>query len=156
MITMMPLQPEGFNARNLTGLGETDAYREALNVFVGPGKYVKSTVKTYVYSSPGGPVVRTVEPTDTIGKVVHVNEKGNWGKLEDGAWINFKPEMFTVFLSVPPPTGVIDAVGREVVNLAEWTGLDKVLKVVGIVGVGVVGYLIWKEVKKNKTQPVAA
>ena len=140
----------------LNGLGETAAYWQAFNYFVGPGKYVKSTIKTHVYDKPGGAVSRTVDATDTIGMVVHVNENGNWGKLEDGKWINFKPEMFTVTLTVPPPTGVVDAVGREVVNLAEWTGLDKVLKVAAVLGVGFLAYKIWKEVKSNRTQPVAA
>lgn len=86
---------------------------EVKKFFIGPNKYVKSTKSTPVYKAAGEAPYKTVSANDTIGKVVNINSKGNWGILENGDWILLSDSMYTVYLTVPPPTSISDAVGRE-------------------------------------------
>lgn len=135
---------------------------EAEKYFMGVGKYVKCTADVNVYASMGGAKLRTVDATDTIGRVVYVNANGSWGKLEDGGWIQFRADMFTVQLTTPPPGSIADAVFREVPGALAAVGdlipkeLQKILKVlafcVAVWMLGPVVYQFFGTVKKKRVK----
>ena len=104
----------------LNGFG-TVTRADVEKFFIGPMKYTKNTQRVSVYKNPGEAAFKTVDENDTIGKVVSLNEKGNWAKLEDGNWISLAPSIvdhyYTVILTTPPPKSVSEAVGREIDNI---------------------------------------
>lgn len=107
------------NTLSLSGLGATRS--EIEEFFIGKNKYVKNTKPTSVYKNPGEAPFKTISPNNTIGRVVELNSKANWGKLDDGNWISLAPgtidSYFTVILTTPPPKSIIDAVTREIDNI---------------------------------------
>lgn len=116
------------------GLGAvTKAQVEAF--FIGPTKYVRNSKQTNIYPAPGQAAVKVIGANDNMGQVVGVNQAGTWGKLDSGFWIFLEDSMYTVNLSTPPPNSLLDAVGREVENLALYS-FKKLLPV--LIGVGVV------------------
>lgn len=106
--------------RCVAGLG-TVTRSDIEKFFIGPSKYVKNTQRVSVYRNPGEVAFKTVDENDTIGRVVSLNEKGNWARLDDGNWISLAPSIidhyYTVILTTPPPKSVSEAVGREIENI---------------------------------------
>lgn len=137
----------------LNGLGITKAEIEAF--FIGPKKYVRNTKETPLYKAPGEAPFTTIAPNANMGMVVGINTKGNWGKLDSGYWILLVDSMYTVTLSVPPPTSIVDAVGREVKKVAEFS-LQKILVPVALTAGVVVAVLYFgKTVIEKKATKVA-
>lgn len=129
----------GCDCQNKTSLGAvTKAQVEAF--FIGKNKYVRNTKPTPLYKAPGEAPFTTIAPNENMGMVVGINEKANWGKLDSGYWILLGDSMYTVVLSVPPPTSIIDAVGREVENVAAFS-FNKVLVPVLITAAAVVAVI---------------
>ena len=127
------------NRVSLSGVGITKAEVEAF--FIGRDKYVRNTKETPLYKAPGEAPFTTIAPNENMGMVVGINTKGNWGKLDSGYWILLADSMYTVTLSVPPPTSIYDAVGREVKKVAEFS-LNKILVPV-LITAGVVTAVIY-------------
>ena len=88
--------------------------------FIGSTKFVKSTSDTAVYKAPGEASFKTVDAGDTIGKVISVNEKGNWLNLRDdqynpgGGYILTRDNLYTVNLTTEAPDNIASGVAREV------------------------------------------
>lgn len=133
--------------------------------FMGKGpkgfdKYIKHTSDVGVYRNPGEERYSTVKKGETIGKVIALNSKGNWAKLESGSWVSLAPGVingyYTVELSTPPPKSVTDAVGREadkvvdaVADALPLTTIKVVLAIV-LIGAGVVvAYKMFPEETKG-------
>ncbi|HMG94357.1 MAG TPA: hypothetical protein VK589_30060 [Chryseolinea sp.] len=108
------------SGRCLDGLGAASR-ADIEKFFVGTNKYVKNTKPINVFKNPGDAPLKTVAPNDTIGKVVSLNDKGNWAKLDDGNWISltgtYADSFYTVILTTPPPKSISEAVGREIDNI---------------------------------------
>jgi len=114
-----PLYGLGCDCQKQLGATLTKAQVEAF--FIGKNKYVRNTKPTPLYKAPGEAPFSTIGPNENMGMVVGINTKGNWGKLDSGYWILLADSMYTVILSVPPPTSIVDAVGREVKKVAEFS-----------------------------------
>lgn len=118
--------------------------------FIGPNKYVRNSRGTNIYPAPGQAPVKVISANDNMGQVVGVNQAGTWGKLDSGLWIYFEDTMYTVNLSTPPPNSLVDAVGREVENLAVFS-LSKIMPL--LIGAGVILVGVHLASVYVKTQP---
>lgn len=137
----------------LNGLGITRA--QIIDFFIGPKKYVRNTKETPLYKAPGEAPFTTVAPNDNMGMVVAINEKGNWGKLDSGNWILLADSMYTIVLDIEPPKSIIDAVGREVKNVADFS-LQKILIPVALTAGAAVAILYFgKTLIEKKASKVA-
>lgn len=106
------------------------------NFFIGTNKYVRNENKpTNIYAAPGGAPVLTIPKGGNMGRVVYINENLQWGKLDSGKWIYLEDSLSTTILTVPPPNGITDAIGREVAKVAEFS-VNKIIIPI-VIGVGV-------------------
>jgi hypothetical protein len=105
--------------RSLGRLGALGITREEVyNFFVGPKKWTMSNDPTNVYKNPGESPIRVIPP-QTEFKIVDINQGLNFGKLSTGEWVFLSSKMYTVILTVEPPTSAGDAVLREVEKVYE-------------------------------------
>lgn len=136
---------------------------ELKSFFIGKDKYIKHTKDIGLYKNPGEAYYAVVKAGDTIGKVVGLNSKGNWAKLESGAWVSLAPGVIegyhTVILTTPPPKSVTDAVSREaervvdaIVEVLPMTKIKLLLGAVVIVGLSIVAYKLFPEETKGAFQ----
>lgn len=157
----------GTCGRSVAGLGVTSATSidQIKAFFIGKGpngvdKYIKHTKDIGLYHNPGEAYYAIVKKGDTIGKVVGLNSKGNWAKLESGAWVSLAPGVienyYTVELTTPPPKSVADAVGREAEKVVDaipfipsLTTIKVLLGVAVVLGVGIVAYKLFPEETKG-------
>lgn len=127
---------------------------EVKKFFIGPLRYVKNTKETPVYKAAGQAPYKTVAANNTIGKIVNINSKGNWGILENGDWILLSDTMYTVDLTTPPPTSVSDAIGREAQKITDYLPSKATLMFIGTV-VAIVGVaVIVSKFKSNPPQTI--
>ncbi len=162
-ITML----SGFGCAECGGsctLGAT-TIEDVKNFFMGNGpnglpKYVKHVKNIGLYKNPGEAMYTHVKAGDTIGRVVGINAKGNWAKLESGDWINLSPGVIEgyhiVYLSTAPPKSVSDAVGREaekvvdaVADALPLTQLKWILGIAVVAGLAIVSYKLFPEETKG-------
>jgi hypothetical protein len=141
---------------SISGLGVTLTRQQVENFFIGPNKYVRNTRETPLYKNPGEAPFTTVDANDNMGKVVRINDNLKWGKLDSGYWIFLADSMYTIYLTTPPPTSIVDAVGRELKNVASFSVQNILTPVLITAGVVVGAIYFGKIFIESKAQKVAA
>jgi|GEM_PF-3469490 len=150
------------------GVTATTSIDQIKAYFMGKGpngidKYIKHMQDIGLYHNPGEEKFATVKKGDTIGKVIGLNSKGNWAKLDSGAWVSLAPGVidnyYTVELTTAPPTSASEAVGREadkvvdaVADALPLTTIKILLGAAVVLGIGIVAYKLFPEETKGAFQ----
>lgn len=150
------------------GVTSSTSVDQIKSFFMGKGpngidKYIKHRKDIGLYRNPGEQHYAVVKKGDTIGKVVGLNSKANWAKLESGSWVSLAPgvieDYYTVELTTAPPKSVTDAVGREaekvvdaVADVLPLTTIKVLVGVAVVVGLGIVAYKLFPEETKGAFQ----
>src|SRR5688572_7581987 len=135
--------------KTVSGLGALTR-QQVENFFIGPKKYVRNTKPTPLYKAPGDAPFTTIDANENMGRVVRINEKLNWGILDSGYWIYLADSMYTIVLDIEPPKSIVDAVGREIKNVASFSVANIITPVLITAGVLVAVVYFGKTFIENK------